>query len=79
MYTKISWLPGIIFSVYFRFVDKPISNHPPTHLTIRSLKTVSANHLKELPNVLPKGNPFALHMLYDKFICRDDARIIRAL
>ncbi len=31
----------------------------------RSLKMVSANASKELPNVLPNGNPFVIPLLYD--------------
>ncbi len=36
---------------------------------------VSAKHQKELPNVLPNGNPFASHMLYD--VRRDGIHPVR--
>ena len=45
--------------VYFTFVHKPISNHPPTALTIVEGEKVGADGGKKLPNVLPNGHPNA--------------------
>jgi hypothetical protein len=37
------------------------------HIAFSSLKMVSANAPKELPNVLPKCNPFLHHIVYDGY------------
>ena len=43
--------------------------------SIFSLKRVNASTSKELPNVLPNGNPFASHICYA--FRRDEACLIR--
>ena len=62
-----------LFSVYA--TNRSLTAHQPSP-SAHSLKMVSAKYQKELPNVLPNGNPFASNFSYN--ICRVNCRGVGA-
>src|SRR5437868_4311593 len=79
----IPFLASSVHSALFviKFTLGLSTNHLPTQHQPNSLmyspNSVNANSQKELQNVLPKCNPFPIHIEYILYSCRDEACLNR--